>query len=430
MCKQIQSAFIQTPTQTTVPEQPRNNSGFEQVNTASPAIDQKDGNSPIKPSNTNKSFFSTVENCKTIDASFYARMGDDGLNQDIQKLIDHIFDSAKAIPSKISHSKAVKGLNREAIIIDAYAKLQNISDSATRLNQLLNENSSKICGRAVLNVLTDFAESAINFGMAAVVPPIANAPAAIAGITGTVAGDAVNRTAQHALHSDLSHSLDTGEQHNNVLNDGLSDAKEYAAAVAHGNTHPFGFGTVQNAAGPSNTVSANLDQAINWTYFRGDIAKKVFHSIDTAKESINRLQKQGCQELEKGKRYVELSTANLLATKVSGRDTPNVKIKGLKLPSPIATAAELIAPKIISPQTIINKAEKALSNLSELRDTALLKGYPARYVSEHWGPDQRQIELEERKQQQAESDKQLSQMLKTFNTKASEIPLIDEGNLE
>ncbi|ODS24628.1 hypothetical protein AB835_02550 [Candidatus Endobugula sertula] len=233
----------------------------------------------------------------------------------------------------------VKGMTRE---------IKHISRSAKVVRENLNKSDQRIVATAGLNIAISSLAGPINYAAGMLVPPIAVAPAMLAGLSGTVTGDltnrALNKVADKAVGTDLSHTLETSKKPKGkpVLGRYSAPVADYGFAIATGNSFPYAVTDASSASRSGNYVTKNLTKASKLIYDRQTLAKQAYHDAHTAADRIKML-----------------------------ADTVNT----------IDESSPALA--IIKMRMGVKKAE---SRLNALKEDAYRIGYPAGYASKHFGP--------------------------------------------
>lgn len=249
-----------------------------------------------------------------------------------------------------------------------YNRLKNISSSAQTVNKNLNMGGGEIAARAGINILSTAVSGAINFGMGMVVPGIGVASAALAGITGTAAGDAVNTVLQKMVGSDLTQTLDI-DSHlpggKTLLRDfAKANIKprvfDYSFAMLTQNSFPYAVSETRDASSAENFVSRNISDASNLTYGRGQLAQRAYQDTKTLLAEVDQLEIQAFKNVGRLP-----GNAHLIAGETMTK-----------------SALPLVGKKRMTAQ-FVSQVRETRNSLEALQDDALKIGYPMGWLLRH-----------------------------------------------
>ncbi|WP_275386462.1 RHS repeat domain-containing protein [Xenorhabdus bovienii] len=250
-----------------------------------------------------------------------------------------------------------------------YNRFKAISQSAQAVEGNLLRSNQDIAFRAGINILTSAVAGPINFVLGSTVPAIAAAPALLQGIGGTIAGDVVNTVLQAAVGTDLSHTLDTDisllSRANTRLEAVISHSgrvKDYTFALLTENSFPYAYTDTEGASNSGNFIEKNIKDATDLIYSRADYAQKAYHEAKNLLPQVDRLKEQA------------LTRHSDLISSIAKKRDSRLEDSGVSLINKKRTLAE-----------VIQKAEETHSHLQSLIEVAQKIGYPAGYVSKHWG---------------------------------------------
>ncbi|HDT4319807.1 TPA: hypothetical protein QHN47_004891, partial [Klebsiella aerogenes] len=274
-------------------------------------------------------------------------------------------DSAGLMPVNANE----KAINQRLKMNDKiYNRLKIITSSAETVNKNLNMGSNKIVLRMTGNIFSTLASGAINYTMGMTVPAIAAAPAALAGLTGTASGDAVNTVLQKLVGADLTHTLDmdsrlplvTNPLRDFVSNNIVPRVKDYAFAMATENSFPYAVSEPLDGSRPHNFISSNINNASNLIYNRRQLAQKAYHDTNTLMGEVGRLEKMAFENIGS-------SPAN--AHRIAD-------ITMTRSPYPFLRKERVT-------DEFVLQVKNARTALAELQDEALRIGYPAGWLLKH-----------------------------------------------
>lgn len=249
-----------------------------------------------------------------------------------------------------------------------YNRLKNITSSAETVNKNLNMGANKIVLRMAGNILSTLISGPINYTMGMTVPAISAAPAALAGLTGTATGDALNTVLQKLSGADLTHTLDMDSRlplvknplryfaYNNIV----PRVKDYGFAMATENSFPYAVSEPLDGSRPQNFVSRNINNASNLIYKREQLAQRAYHETKTLMGEVDRLEKMAFENVG-----VSPENAHTIAGATMTRS-----------PFPILRTKRMTAEFVL-------QVRNARSALAELQDEALRIGYPSGWLLKH-----------------------------------------------
>jgi len=249
-----------------------------------------------------------------------------------------------------------------------YNRLKNISSSAETVNNNLNMGSYEVAGRASVNVLASLAAGSINYAMGMFVPAIETAPGALAGLTGTMAGDVVNTALQKLVGTDLTHRLDM----ETVLPSGTNSLRDFAAdtilprvkdyAFAIGTEHSFPYAASDALVGSSrqNFVVRNISDASNLIYGRGQLAQMAYQESKVLMQEVDLLESIA---------YLNIGGSPDTAHSIAGVTMTNNAM-------PIFGKKRMVA-------QFAGRVKKARNTLMTLNDNSMRIGYPGGWYTRH-----------------------------------------------